>query len=123
LATYLLAPASPEELLSQIKNDRAHSLPLAADAEPQLSNAAKNILLVSSQLADHSGDKPVGNEHLLLGLLNATNSYTAQLLVRKGVSSQSIEKLIANLRKNPSLVTKTDRHRFIPKISWIKGEN
>jgi ATP-dependent Clp protease ATP-binding subunit ClpA len=122
LATYLLARTSPEELFSQIKHERAHPNPLAADAQPQISNLAKNILTMSSQAADRRGEKPIGNEHLLLGFLNASKSYAAQLLLSKSVSSQTVEERITDLRKDPSVVTKTNRHRFIPKISWLESE-
>ena len=115
LATYLLRPASLEQMVFQIKQERSCGQEMPSDADAPLSDEAKSILKLSPEEADHLQDMRIGNEHLLLCLLKETKCYAAQLLTSKGVSLLTLRERIASLRKDPSLVARTGQRRFLPK--------
>jgi hypothetical protein len=49
-----------------------------------LSHAGKDVLASAMEAADQFGERHIGTEHLLLGLLDDTNSFTAKLLLDAG---------------------------------------
>ena len=115
LATYLLRPASLEQMVFQIKQERSCGQEMPSDADAPLSDEAKSILKLSAAEADDLHDKHIGNEHLLLAVLEESKCYAARLLTSKGVSLLTLRERIASLRKDPSLVARTGQRRFLPK--------
>lgn len=118
-AAYLLHPASPEEILSTIKSDRSFGQAIPEDSEVPLSDDAKDVLKLGVEEADDYHEKEIGNEHLLLGMLNQGKCYTAQLLLSRGVSLPTVRERLVSIRKDPSLVTRTNRRPFFPRgTTW-----
>ena len=54
-----------------------------------LSNASKRILAYSAEEADHLTSKPIGTEHLLLGLLREKKSNVPEALAAVGIDLHS----------------------------------
>jgi hypothetical protein len=118
-AAYLLDPVSPEGMLSTIKTERSSGQPIPEDSEVLFSDEATDILKLGTGEADRLEDKEIGNEHLLLGLLKEGKCYAAQLLLGKGVSLLTVRGRLASIRKDPSLVAKTNKRPFFPKgTTW-----
>lgn len=118
-AAYLLDPASPEEFLSSIKSERCLGQAIPEDSEVPFSAEARDILKLGAEEADDHHEKEISNEHLLLGLLRQGNCYAAQLLLSRGVSLQTVRERLASIRKDPSLVARTNRRPFFPKgTTW-----
>ncbi len=63
---------------------RAAPISTATDLPLPLSHAGKEILLCAMEQAERLGDKHIGTEHLLLGLLAEQSSFTARLLLEDG---------------------------------------
>jgi ATP-dependent Clp protease ATP-binding subunit ClpC len=51
-----------------------------------LSNESKRVLVYASEEAERFGDKHIGSEHLLLGLLSEKGSFAAYLINSRGLS-------------------------------------
>lgn len=59
-----------------------------------LSNSSKRILAYAAEEADRLASKPIGTEHLLLGLLREKKSDVPQKLATAGIDLQSARNLI-----------------------------
>ncbi|HEX5410561.1 MAG TPA: Clp protease N-terminal domain-containing protein [Terriglobia bacterium] len=116
-APYLLHPASPEEILSTVKNERCLGQPTSEDSEVPLDDEAKEILKLGSAEADDLQEQEIGNEHLLMGLLKHRKSYAARLLLSRGISPLTVRERLANVRKDPSIAARTNKRPFFPKDS------
>jgi tetratricopeptide (TPR) repeat protein len=79
-------PEIREEILSQLPRRREASsladLPLSAESH--------EVLALAAEEAGKLPDQYIGNQHILLGLARLGNSQAAQLLMRKGLSADSI---------------------------------
>jgi hypothetical protein len=118
-AAYLLHPVSPEEILSTIKSERSVGQAIPKDSKVPLSDESKVILELGAKEPDDHQEKEIRNEHLLLGLLKEGKCYAARLLLGKGVSPQTMRERLADIRKDPSLVVRTNRRPFFPKgTTW-----
>ncbi len=65
-------------------NTLPHDLPL--------SKAARKALVLAEEEADKLGHLKIGNGHLLLGLLDSTDSYAAAFLTKKGLSADKLRR-------------------------------
>jgi ATP-dependent Clp protease ATP-binding subunit ClpA len=64
-----------------------------------LSNESKRVLGHAAEEAQHLGDRHIGTEHLLLGLLRERQSFAAQLLHEEGIVLERARQAIATWRE------------------------
>ncbi|MGB9122510.1 MAG: Clp protease N-terminal domain-containing protein [Candidatus Angelobacter sp.] len=72
-----------------------------------LSNASKHILAYTAEEADRLTSKPIGTEHLLLGLLREKNSDVPAALAAAGIDLHSARNRIREDRGLPILDSET----------------
>jgi len=115
LATHLLRPASLATIISQIKQERSSGPGTWPEgANLPLSDEAKEILRLSAEEADRLQDKNIGNEHLLMGLLKEGKCYAADLLMKQGVSLETLQEQLASVRKDPFQAPRTSLRHLLP---------
>jgi ATP-dependent Clp protease ATP-binding subunit ClpC len=79
----------------------------STSVELPLSNASKRILAYSAEEADHLTSKPIGTEHLLLGLLREKKSNVPEALAAVGIDLHSARNRIRKDRGLPILDSET----------------
>jgi ATP-dependent Clp protease ATP-binding subunit ClpA len=67
-----------------------------------LSNESKRVLAYGAEEAQHLGNRHIGTEHLLLGLLREKKCFAAQLLNEEGAVLERARKNIAEWQKHAS---------------------
>jgi Clp amino terminal domain, pathogenicity island component len=102
----LIAQVLPNLNGESIRNDvvsRSPKLPTTATSvDLPLSNESKRVLAYAAEEAERLGDKHIGNEHLLLGMLREHNAFAAVLLVKQGADVAGIRRRIAKLPDRPN---------------------
>jgi uncharacterized protein (TIGR02246 family) len=63
---------------------------ISTSVEVPLSLESKHILNRAAEEAEHLGDKHIGTEHLLLGILREKNSWAARLLRDRGLTLEGL---------------------------------
>lgn len=66
--------------------------PLPHDLE--LSKTTREVLVLAEGEADKLGHRDIRNEHILLGLVEARNSFAAKLLAEEGISADHLRRQI-----------------------------
>lgn len=88
--------------LEQLQMDLERELSVTAGrlttSEPTLTPASKRVLLLAADEAKSLGDKHIGTEHLLLGLLRDKHGTSARLLTRYGVRFEDVRRKIYDER-------------------------
>jgi ATP-dependent Clp protease ATP-binding subunit ClpC len=74
-----------------------------------LSNAGKHVLAYAAQEADELASKPIGTEHLLLGLLRENKSAVPEALARVGIDLHSARNRIRQECNLPLLEREPER--------------
>jgi len=90
-----------ESFRQQLGSHASAKIPLSSVDLP-LSNASKRILAYAVQEADKLASRPIGTEHLLLGLLREKKSGVPEALAAVGINLQSARNRI---RQDRSLQT------------------
>jgi ATP-dependent Clp protease ATP-binding subunit ClpA len=73
-----------------------------------LSNAGKRVLAYAAQEADRLASKPIGTDHLLLGLLRERKSDVSESLVAMGINLHSARNRIREAQGLPTLDREPD---------------
>ena len=84
--------AHVESFRQQLGSHASAKIPQSVDLP--LANASKRVLAYAAEEADRLTSKPIGTEHLLLGLLREKKSDVPQTLAKAGIDLQSARNLI-----------------------------
>ena len=91
------------------KQLRPHSsAKISASVDLPLSNPGKRILAYATQEADKLASRPIGTEHLLLGLLREKQSDVPQTLAKAGIDLHSARNQIRKAQGLPILAREPD---------------
>jgi hypothetical protein len=96
--------AAIEQAIGQHIGQRA---PISTSTEVPLSADSKKALLFASEEADRLGQRQVGTEHMLLGLLRLEGSVAAQIVRGRGLKTEELRERITKssrpVTRKPSL--------------------
>jgi ATP-dependent Clp protease ATP-binding subunit ClpC len=85
------------EIESQIKRGER----LSTAVEVPLSAASKRILNMAAEESERLGQKHVGTEHLLLGILRENDCWAARLLTERGLTLDGLREELAHTSADP----------------------
>jgi ATP-dependent Clp protease ATP-binding subunit ClpC len=74
-----------ESIQNQIEAHRPISEKTPASVDPPLSHECKRVLAYAAEEAEQRRHKPIGMEHLLLGLLREEKCFAARILHARGL--------------------------------------
>ena len=77
--------ASVESIREQIEGHTPTREKIAFRGDFKFSGEGKRVLVHAAEEAERLGDKHIGTEHLLLGILREENCFAAELLKERGV--------------------------------------
>lgn len=97
-------------------------LPRVSGGNPALSHDAQQALVKATQLATEMGDEFVSIEHLLLALLNGSDT-TAKLLKDSGVSEKGLKAAISDLRKGSKVGSQNAEETYNALGKYAKNLN
>ncbi|HOL49150.1 MAG TPA: ATP-dependent Clp protease ATP-binding subunit, partial [bacterium] len=101
----------PEHIRFELEKSIRVGIPLLSSAEIPLSPGVKRVLALSYRQAQYFGHSYVGTEHLLIGLVAEEEGHAARVLVRFGLTVDSIRKAIEGLLwGEPENVSKGKQH-------------
>ena len=86
--------ADIESMRKEIEERTAHRPRVSADVDLPLSPEAKRALAFAAQESEMLGNRHIGTEHLLLGLLREENSLAAEFLLHRGLRIDEIQRQI-----------------------------
>jgi uncharacterized protein (TIGR02246 family) len=94
-------PTLREEIESQIKRGER----LSTSVEMPLSAESRRILDLAAEEAERLGQKDIGTEHLLLGILRENNCWAARLLTERGLTLDWLRQELAHPSADPRTKT------------------
>jgi hypothetical protein len=74
---------------------------ISASVDLPLSAAAKRVLSYAADESDRLGDRHIGTEHLLLGILREDSSLAARLLAEHGVTAEKVIAAVTDAARAP----------------------
>jgi ATP-dependent Clp protease ATP-binding subunit ClpC len=95
--------ASIESIRKEIENHSVLRERIANHVDLPLSSAAKRVLAYAAEESERLGNRHIGTEHLLLGLLREENSSAAEILYERGLRLSDIRQDLmrqANVERN-----------------------
>jgi uncharacterized protein (TIGR02246 family) len=102
---FLVKRGGAESLRDQIEAHITRGERISTSVEVPLSAECKRVLNMAAEEAERLGQKHVGTEHLLLGILREANCCAAHLLTERGLTLDWIREELA--RPSPDPQTKT----------------
>ena len=129
LTRRLVGPsASLVEIRTEIEKEIKRGTPISTSIEVPLTLECKKILIKAAEEAERLGNRHVGTEHLLLGILNLEKSLAARILAARGLKPALLRGEIA---KAAGAVRAKDRPRanvlatldaFLAGLKWNSWE-
>jgi ATP-dependent Clp protease ATP-binding subunit ClpC len=92
---YLGPEVSQESIREEIKAHTVIWEKTSISTDLPFTNECKRALAYAAEEAHHLGNKLIGTEHLLLGLLREEDSFAARMLQRRGVELELIRREIS----------------------------
>ena len=86
----LLPPGYAEAIRKQIDARTPVPQSVSTSVDLPLSNESKRVLAYGAEEAERLGDRHIGTEHLLLGLLREEGCFAAELLRQSGLTLQQL---------------------------------
>ena len=83
------------ELRAEIEKHITPGERISTSVEVPLTSESKKVLTLAAEEADRLGHRPIGTEHLLLGLLRVEDSVAGTLLRERGVRAATIRERLA----------------------------
>jgi len=74
-----------------------------------LSNESKRVLAYAADEAERLGDKLIGTEHLLIGLLREEKSFAAELLYERGLRLRSVREELKPIQPEKAQFKRVER--------------
>jgi len=111
----LRSESSIESIRKKIDKQSTFRGKIPTSVDLPLSNEGKRVLTFAAEEAERIGDRHIGTEHLLLGLLRETKSFGAELLNGESVHLVALARTLASGRKSMGLHRKrreVKRSRF-----------
>jgi ATP-dependent Clp protease ATP-binding subunit ClpA len=111
LARFLTSGATDESIRSQVlaRTPMGDGIPITVDLP--LSDACKRALAFAAEEAEGLGDRQIGTEHLLLGLLREEECLAAEMLRERGAQ---IDRIRESLAASPAAAEEPDpRHNSL----------
>jgi ATP-dependent Clp protease ATP-binding subunit ClpA len=111
LARFLTSGATDESIRSQVlaRTPMGDGIPITVDLP--LSEACKRALAFAAEEAEGLGDRQIGTEHLLLGLLREEECLAAEMLRERGAQ---IDRIRDSLAASPAAAEEPDpRHNSL----------
>jgi ATP-dependent Clp protease ATP-binding subunit ClpC len=102
---FLHKHAVVSEIRSQIEAHTDVREKTSTSIDLPLSNEGKRVLAYAAEEAERLGNKHIGTEHLLLGLLREKGCFANQLLTERSVKLESVRNELANAAHDPGTVT------------------
>ncbi|HKI90089.1 MAG TPA: AAA family ATPase, partial [Draconibacterium sp.] len=99
------------DIFHQALDKIIESYPKVSGGEQYLSTSANRVIQKSVSLAQEMGDQFVSVEHILLSLLDASDS-VSRLMKDNGISKKDLQKAIVELRKGSKVDSQTAEDRF-----------
>ena len=100
---FLRSHASVESIRRQIEKNTTIQEKISTSVDLPLSDESKRVLAYAAEEAQHLGDKHIGTEHLLLGLLREEESFGAAMLNERGLKLEAVREELARIVEEPSL--------------------
>ncbi|MFI5114635.1 MAG: Clp protease N-terminal domain-containing protein [Terriglobales bacterium] len=97
----LLPPGSAEAIRKQIDARTPPLQSVSTSVDLPLSNESKRVLASGAEEAERLGNRHIGTEHLLLGMLREESCIAAELLRQSGLTLQQLR---GNFRKPTRLI-------------------
>jgi hypothetical protein len=100
---------------------------ISTSVEVPLSQESKRVLILAAEEATRLGDRHVGTEHVLVGLLKVEGSLAARLLGERGLKLGLIQEQLART-PNPKYQSKATTgalltlDSFLAGLKWLKSE-
>jgi ATP-dependent Clp protease ATP-binding subunit ClpA len=118
---FLRQRLSVEEIRKQIQERTLVRERISTSVDLPLSNECKRVLGYAAEEAESLGDKHIGTEHLLLGLLREEKSFAAELLRERGLQLESVRE---NLKTDTHTNTRQEQPRMpmAPEIRFINPD-
>jgi len=102
---FLRKRASVEEIRHQIEAHTIVREKISTSVDLPLSNECKRVLAYAAEEAQRLGQKHLGTEHLLLGLLREKGCFANQLLTERGVKLESVRDDLASVAHDGGTVS------------------
>lgn len=99
-------PQAIEDIRKEIERNNQGREKIHTSVDLPLSNESKRVLVYAADEADRLGDKHIGTEHLLLGLLREEKFFAARLLNERNVRLSQVRE---QFRATSSKSSNTDR--------------
>jgi ATP-dependent Clp protease ATP-binding subunit ClpC len=103
---FLRSHASVASIRSQIEKATTVREKVSTSVDLPLSDECKHILSHAADEAEKLGDKHIGTEHLVLGILREENCFAAELLKERGIQAASVREAFA-----------TSKTEILPQVS------
>ncbi len=95
--------ANPESIRKEIEGRTVMRERISSQIDLPLSDEAKRVLAFAAEESERLGNRHIGTEHLLLGLLREENSVAAEILYERGLRLSDIRQDLmrqANMERN-----------------------
>jgi len=83
------------EIREEVEKIKKPGKSFSTNLEVPLSSDSKKILILAGEEADRLGNRHIGTEHILLGILRLQDSLAAKLLINRGAKPNAIREQIA----------------------------
>jgi ClpA/ClpB-like protein/SnoaL-like protein len=83
------------EVRAEIERRITRSAPITTSVEVPLSADSKKVLISASEEADRLGQRHIGTEHMLLGILRVEGSLGAQVARARGLKAEELREKLA----------------------------
>ncbi len=92
---FLRSHASVEGIRKQIEDHTVHGDKVSTSVELPFSNEGMHVLAYAAEEAGRLGQKHIGTEHLLLGLLREEQCFASQILQERGLRLSTVREQLA----------------------------
>jgi hypothetical protein len=118
------------EFRAEIEQHIAQRERISTSVEVPLTADCGKILILAAKEADRLGQRHVGTEHILLGMLGVEDSLAARLLQARGLKASEVREQLAKTPRPTNLCIKEQRDDkakltlddFLAGLKWKKAE-
>jgi hypothetical protein len=111
---FLRSHGAVESIRRQIEGHTMLREKVSTSVDLPLSDECKRVLVYAVEEADRLSHKPIGTEHLLLGLLREEKCFAAAILRERGLALERLREELADSSPNDSSFGRIPKLRQIP---------